>query len=163
MKELSPKTIIDQFNMRYLNDVSTFGALTDEAIHWLLASGKLIEFAPDEALFTQSGRGDSFFVIIDGQVSYYKWLDTRYIFIRHYYSGQQIGFMSMVALHSRVGKAVADQTTWALEISSEVFQKLHESHPSDFGILMMNLAREMARTLCDAYKLAAKREADERD
>jgi hypothetical protein len=34
-----------------------------------------------------------------------------------------------------------------LEISSALFSKLHDRFPYDFGVLMFNLARDMARVI----------------
>lgn len=58
-----------------------------------------------------------------------------------------MGFVSTIALHDRVGKGVAKGDTRVLEIDCALFYRLHEEQPTDFGLLMMNLARELARTV----------------
>jgi signal-transduction protein with cAMP-binding, CBS, and nucleotidyltransferase domain len=83
-----------------------------------------------------------------------------YTFIRHYEFGQQIGFMSLIALHPRVGKAVADKDSIILKINSDVFYQLHLTMPQDFGLLMMNLAREMSRTLCAVENIIVDRKGN---
>ncbi|MDX1735419.1 MAG: cyclic nucleotide-binding domain-containing protein [Halioglobus sp.] len=100
-----------------------------------------------ENLFTQGQPGNSFHVIIQGSVSYYKYHEGRYAYIREYCTGEQIGFMSLIGLHERVGRAECHEETIALEIDSAVFQAFHREFPVEFGILMINLAREMARSL----------------
>jgi CRP-like cAMP-binding protein len=149
MKLLSAKDVLNMFDMTYLKNASTFGALSEEAIRWLINEGKLQELSLSEDVFCHDERGDSFYIILQGRLSYYKWYNDKYAFIRHYEFGQQIGFMSMIALHPRVGKAVADEKCIFLEINTSLFYQLHENMTLDFGVLMMNLAREMARTLCD--------------
>jgi len=53
----------------------------------------------------------------------------------------------MIALHDRVGRAVAREDSVLLEISSDVFGELHRAYPLDFGLLTLNLARDMARVI----------------
>ena len=68
---------------------------------------------------------------------------------------------TVIALHDRVGQAVAQENTITLEIDSQLFYGFHTSYPMEFGILMMNLAREMARTLRAVDNLVVERSADE--
>jgi hypothetical protein len=42
---------------------------------------------------------------------------------------------------------VAQQATTLVHISSDHFFELHLQAPDDFGLLMINLSREMARTV----------------
>ena len=95
----------------------------------------------------QESGGDAFYVILKGAFAYYKSHDDKYAYIRDYTLGEQIGFMSMIALHNRVGSAVACEDSLVLEVNNTLFSRMHETTPLDFGLLMMNLAREMARTL----------------
>lgn len=153
MKRLSPEALAEQFAPDFFRSASTFGALSDDAIHWLLNEGKLYALDSDELLFDMNERGDSFFVILSGTIAYYKVHEGRSAFIRDYLVGEQIGFMSMIALHHRVGSAIARTPSVVLEVDTELFHRLHETAPSDFGLLMMNLAREMARALRKADNL----------
>lgn len=86
-------------------------------------------------------------MILQGKVSYYKYHDDKYAYIRDYCLGEQIGFMSLIGLHDRVGMAECHSQTITLEIGGTVFQAFHNEYPMEFGILMINLAREMARSL----------------
>lgn len=147
MREISEKELLSEHRFETFKQASTFGALSNDTIAWLLHEGCIHTLNEGENLFEHGDRGDSFFVILDGSLAYYKYHDGRYAYIRDYEKGQQIGFVSTIALHDRVGKAVAKQTTVALEISCSVFYGLHKQAPTDFGLLMLNLAREMARTI----------------
>jgi len=44
-----------------------------------------------------------------------------------------------------LGTAFANSDSWVLEVSSDLFYALHCEMPLDFGVLMMNLSRELAR------------------
>lgn len=127
--------------------MSVFGALPESSILWLLENGNLFTMSEGDYLFQPGEPGNSFHVILNGQASYYKYHEGEYAYIRDYRMGEQIGFMSMIALHDRVGRAEAHQGTTTLEIDNTLFHRFHDHKPQEFGILMINLAREMARTL----------------
>ncbi len=147
MELMSTEQLLKNHELSSFTNASVFGALPETTILWLLQNGKIYFLNKGENLFTQGQRGDSINVILEGQISYYKFHEDRYAYIREYKTGEQIGFMSMIALHKRVGRAEAYQNTIILEIDSDLFHDLHNHAPLEFGILMINLAREMARTL----------------
>ncbi len=147
MELLSSEELLKNYELASFTNASVFGALPEATILWLLQNGNIYYLVKGENLFTHGKNGDSFNVILDGQISYYKFHDGHYAYIREYKTGEQIGFMSMIALHNRVGRAETHENTKVLEINSHVFHEFHNHAPLEFGILMMNLAREMARTL----------------
>jgi len=147
VNRISSQQLLERYQLSSFTNASVFGALPLPAIHWLLDKGVIREFKKGEALFVPGESGNSFHVILAGSIDYYKFHDGRFAYIRTFNCGEQIGFVSMIALHDRVGRADAREKVITLEIDSEVYHDFHISHPLEFGILMMNLAREMARTL----------------
>lgn len=147
MKVLTAEQLLQGRDLASLTSASVFGALPEPAILWLLQRGNIRSLDEGECLFVHGEPGNSFHVILEGQASYYKYHNGRYGYIREYTVGQQIGFMSLIALHDRQGRAEAHAGTVTLEIDSTLFHAFHDQMPLEFGILMMNLAREMARTL----------------
>ncbi len=139
--------MLDLFTLDQLSQASTFGALFDESTIWLIKNGRGYHLDKDDILFSAGESGNSFFVILQGSIAHYKQHEGRYAFIRNYEQGQQIGFMSLIGLHDRVGKALANEETVVLEIDSSLFHNFHEESPMEFGILLINLSRELARTL----------------
>ncbi len=55
------------------------------------------------------------------------------------------GDLSFVKLHA--GYAVANCNSRVLEITSTLFALIHQNYPFDFGIISLNLARDMARNI----------------
>ncbi|MCU7796332.1 MAG: cyclic nucleotide-binding domain-containing protein [Candidatus Thiodiazotropha sp. (ex Semelilucina semeliformis)] len=147
MQMITVEELFEQYSLDYFKQASTFGALSETTLRWLLKEGRIVRLETGEPLFEPNQQGNSFFVILEGTVAYYKHHDGQYAFIRDYSQGEQIGFVSVVALHDRVGRAVAKQDVLVLEIDSELFYRLHKEMPRDFGLMMLNLAREMARTI----------------
>lgn len=159
MKTISAEQLLKDRELASLTDASTLGAMSEASILWLLRHGKIHTASKGENIFTQGQPGNSFHVILGGQVSYYKYHNGRYSYIRDYKPGEEIGFVSMIALHERVGRAEASQDTITLEIDSTLFHEFHNREPLEFGILMMNLAREMARTITTFGNLIAERDS----
>ena len=153
MKSLTAEEFLETRDISTFTSASVLGALAEESILWLLERGKIRAMDEGEYLFTPGESGNSFHVILQGGVSYYKYHLGKYAFIRDYGRGEQIGFMSLIALHDRVGRAACHADTIALEIDSTVFHAFHDERPLEFGILMLNLAREMARSLRTADNL----------
>ncbi|MBY4676675.1 Crp/Fnr family transcriptional regulator [Marinobacterium arenosum] len=147
MQQVDSGLLLGELGIDYFKGASTLGALSDQAIEALLAKGRVYALSEGETLFEAGSRGDAFFVLLKGSVSYYHQLDDRCEHIRDFQFGEQIGFVSMVALQPRPGKAIATCDSYALEVSNELFYALHCDMPLDFGLLLMNLSREMARSI----------------
>ena len=58
-----------------------------------------------------------------------------------------MGFDQMIGLVKLNGIDVAVEESLLLDISSKQFFKLHVEFPADFGLLMINLSRELAREI----------------
>jgi CRP-like cAMP-binding protein len=147
MKLISSEQVLKNQELSSFTNASVFGALPETSILWLLQNGKIHSLEKGEYIFSQGQPGNSFHVILAGQIGYYKFHDGRYAYIRDYKAGEQVGFVSMIALHDRVGRAEALEDTITLEIDSALFHRFHNIGDLEFGLLMMNLARDLARTL----------------
>lgn len=141
------KKLNDLLSLSRLKSASIFGALSASGIQFLLDQGKLLTFEKDDEIFAYGDKGNSFYVVLEGELDFYKQHDSKKTFTRTIHFGEAIGFVSMIALHQRVGSLVAVKEGMLVEVSSEVFSDFHDQHPFDFGILLMNLARDMGRTI----------------
>ena len=88
---------------------------------------------------------DGFYVLLRGQLDCYREVDSEQVPILIVGVGEQIGYVSMIGLFERLGDGKAHGPTVLLHIGSDLFYQLHLEYPFDFGILMLNLSREMAR------------------
>ena len=143
MKSLGADDLLQAYPMERLKEASIFGALSTEAIDWLIHEGDRCRMEAGESLFEPAQRGDSFYIILEGKIALYNPDGEHFAHIRDYEVGQQVGFVSTIALHDRIGKAVATTSTTTLEINYRVFYQLHRQYPADFGLMVLNMAREM--------------------
>lgn len=147
MNLIEGSDLLEKFGMEYFQGASIFGALSSEVIDYLLHRGKVYSVDKWDIIYKPGDKGDRFFVILGGSVSFYQYHHEEYAFIRNHLFGEEMGFVAMIALHDRVGKAVVAEDGYILEVSCNLFSDLQRQYPSEFGILMLNLSREMARTI----------------
>ena len=147
MRDLTEQEITERFSFAQLQELATLGALQEDALRELLGNGKVLELSTGETLFRAGSKPTAFYVILQGQISVHRQYQGEAKRIRTHKGGEQIGFAAIIALHDRRGTAIADQQSVVLEISTELFQRLYAEASEDFALLMMNLARGMARTI----------------
>ena len=82
-----------------------------------------------------------------GSLDFFKQHQGELHHIRVVNFGEETGFVPMIALHDQSGTAVAREDSIVLEISAALYAKLQQEHSVDFGLLTLNLAREMARVI----------------
>lgn len=145
MEQIPAEAIADELNSQGLQSGSIFGAISPAAIRFLITNGEVFRVAKGEEIFRYGEPGCSFFVVCTGSVDFFKHHEGKDAYTRTVMPGEEIGFVAMIALHDHVGIAVAHEDSIVLEISSDLFADLHEKYPFDFGIMTLNLARDLAR------------------
>ena len=147
MEILDSGETIERLGLDYLNELSTFGALSNAAIVNLLDDGVIKHFARGEYVTRLDQVASEFQVLLRGRFAYYKCFEGCDVLTRHFNQGEQIGFDLMIGLLNHNGTDVAVEDSLILDISSEQFYRLHVEFPADFGLLMINLSRELAREI----------------
>ena len=147
MQTLDGNSLLQEQGLNHFKSGSAFGALSDDAIRFLLTRGRILRLEDREELFLPGQAGESFFVVLEGQIDYFGDNEKACVLVRTVPFGDQIGYVSMIGLFPRVGASRAHGRAVVLEVSTELFYQLHVEHPFDFGIMMLNLSRDMARTI----------------
>jgi signal-transduction protein with cAMP-binding, CBS, and nucleotidyltransferase domain len=147
MEILTAAETIERLGLDYLNELSTFGALSNEFIEDLLNNGVVRRYQKGEYVARMDQVAADFQVLLSGRFAYYKRFEGRDVLTRHFVRGEQMGFDQMIGLMTQNGTDVALDDSIVLDISSEQFFKLHLEFPADFGLFMINLSRELAREI----------------
>lgn len=147
MKTLTATQLIEQHGIDYFKAGSTFGALSEEAIRFLLENGKIMQLVEGDTLFEFGDPGDSFFVVLQGRIRFVKPRHKAVTHIRDYTFGQEVGYVAMIGLHDRVGSALVVEDSIVVEVQCAVFHALQLNLPADFSVLLLNLSRELSRRL----------------
>ncbi|UTW05206.1 cyclic nucleotide-binding domain-containing protein [Amphritea atlantica] len=147
MKTITAEAVHNSLPQEKIRQGSLFGALTDDCINFILKEGRILELSPGEKVFDCGDSGNAFYVVLEGSLSFVKLHDGQLYSTRDINFGEEVGFVAMIALHNHVGYAVANCDSRVLEITSDLFATIHENYPFDFGIITLNLARDMARNI----------------
>lgn len=147
MEILEASELIEKLGLPYFRELSTFGALSDEVIVDLLTHGTITHFEKGEYLARYSGAATKFHVVLQGKVAYYRHCAGQDVLTRYFRPGEQMGFDLMIGLMPYNGTDVSVEDSQILAISKAQFYDLHVNYPADFGLLMINLARELSREI----------------
>ena len=147
MKIINGTDLLEKFGMEYFQNASIFGAIPPDIITFLLDKGTVNSMDKGDVIYQPGDKGNSFFVILSGSLSFYQFHHGEFAYIRDHLFGEEMGFVAMIALHDRVGKAVVAEKGYILEVHCTLFSELQRLHPAEFGILLLNISREMARTI----------------
>lgn len=147
MKQLSFEQFTQHLAPEDMGGGSVFGALSIEATHFLLERGVLYELASGDTLFEPGDRGDCFYVVCKGSLDFFKMYKGALRHIREVGFGEETGFVPMIALHKQTGVAMAREDSIVVEIGADLYAEFQQAHTLDFGLLTLNLAREMARVI----------------
>ncbi|WP_227815783.1 Crp/Fnr family transcriptional regulator [Nitrogeniibacter aestuarii] len=145
MDRLDGASLLAEAGVAHFQGAATLGALSEAAIRCLFEHGRILALADGETLIRTGDTADAFFIVLEGQLAAYCKTADEDVPILTLDFGEQIGYASMIALFPRPGEAQAHGATVVLEVDTALFYQLHEQLPFDFGVLMLNLSREMAR------------------
>ena len=147
MNTLNGRDVLAALGLDYFRSASCFGALGEEAISFLLAEGRVFGLHEGDIVFRTGEPGGSFFVVLEGRLSYLHRVRGEDVPIRSIGVGEQLGYVSMIGLFERLGIGRAEGPAKVLEVDADLFYRFHESFPFDFGVMSLNLSRDMARAI----------------
>ena len=147
MEVLDAAEVIDTLGFPYLRELSTFGALSDKIIEDMLTHGVIKRFEKGEYVIRLDQVAADFKVVLSGKFAFYKHGEGCDVLTRYFCRGEQMDFDLMIGLIPHNGIDVATEESLVLDISSDQFYNLHVNFPADFGLLMINLSRELAREI----------------
>lgn len=130
-----------------LQQGSLFGAMSAEGINFLLDHGQIWQLNKDDQLYASGDVANRFFVVCAGELRFIKVHGDVEMRTRRIGFGEEIGFVAMISLQPHGGRVEATEPSLVLEITCDLYAQLQSHHPQDFGILTLNLARDMARNI----------------
>lgn len=155
MRQLDSELLLDELSVDDLKNAAILGALSDQAIVYLIKKGIVHVLRKGDTLFETGKPSGSFFIVLKGSIAYYQSLNGHREHIDDFHFGEQIGFVAMIALTPYPGTAIAASDSYVLEVTSDLFYALHCDMPLDFGVLLINLSRELARNILTFIKTMA--------
>ncbi|SDZ81041.1 Crp/Fnr family transcriptional regulator [Microbulbifer marinus] len=155
MRLLDGAVLLNELGIDHLKNAAVLGAMSDDAIAYLLKNGRIHAFHKGETVVKAGDPSVSFFIVLKGSIAYYQASNDHSEHIFDFHFGEAVGFVSMIALTPWPGTAIAANNSYVLEVTTDLFYALHCEKPLDFGVLLINLSRELARRILTLAKTVA--------
>ena len=138
----------DRINAAELRDVGLFGGLGDEALQQLVSNLKIMKRAADEVIFSEGDQAREFYVLLRGEVEIFKALkggaEARLATLN---PGHWFGEMSVLDVQPRSVSARAMSPCRLLVVTSHDLDVLYRRDLKAYTLVVLNVARELARRL----------------
>jgi CRP/FNR family cyclic AMP-dependent transcriptional regulator len=123
---------------------------TNLAAQTLLATEGLVHDYPVGAWIVREGdEGHSFFILVEGEVDVIKHVDSPHAvtLLARLHQGTFFGEMCIVEPMPRAASILTLKPVRAIEIKAATLHHLFKTMPDQYAIILLNLARDMARRL----------------
>ena len=118
------------------------------ALALLAEEGVVHDFAVGESIVREGDKGHSFFILVEGDVEVIKHLDSPHaVTLTTLRSRNFFGEMCIVEPMTRAATVRAIGPVKAIEIKAATLHHLFKQFPEQYAIVLLNIARDMARRL----------------
>jgi len=134
--------------LSHFQGVPIFAGLSEEAINLLVEHAREVVAQPGELIVKEGESGNRFFLIGDGEVRVVKHLGGEHeAELARLKARNFFGEMCILETLPRSASVQAVLPTVVYSVSSMDFLHLYKALPSQYGILLLNLARDLSRRL----------------
>jgi CRP-like cAMP-binding protein len=130
-----------------------FGAISDDALNFLLDRAKEISVDKDDYFFRENDQGSSMFVLEKGRVAVLKSWVQQTQSLAFLNRGDCFGEMALIEMGARSASVQATEDCTAIEVSIDILHELYQHDLEQFTIIQMNMSREVCRRLRKADDL----------
>ncbi len=122
--------------------------LDDEAIHFLSGLAREDHFPAGSVILGEGEPGNRMFFLAGGHVLVVKGHGTvQPVILARLGPGEFFGEMSLVESVARSASVLAEEEVTACTLKGTDFHRLYQHRPAQYGIVMLNLARDLSRRL----------------
>jgi len=132
----------------FLQHAPVLAGLDDEAIKYLSDLAREENFPAGAVIIGEGEPGNRMFFLSSGHVSVIKAHGSAQpVTLAQFGPGQFFGEMSLVESVARSASVVADDAVNVCTLKGTDFHRLYQHRPEQYGIVMLNLARDLSRRL----------------
>ncbi len=132
---------------RVRDKVSLFGALSDEQLDRVIPLLKIKSVDDGHIIFNQGQLPCNVYILLSGEVIMRVTRDDGSCGKMIYKVGDCFGETAVIGIQSQLGEARASKDARVMVLSRSNLLDIANSDSEIFGILMMNIAREVSRRL----------------
>ena len=130
-----------------LNKISIFAGLSDPQLYTLFKLLSRVSYKANEFVFEQGEEPSYIYIVKTGKVKIVVWEEQVPLELIVFEEGHCFGEASVVGIQPHEGTAIALTDTELIVLSREALMSIYESDKELFGILILNIAREVCRRL----------------
>jgi CRP/FNR family cyclic AMP-dependent transcriptional regulator len=128
--------------------IPVLAGITPAAQTLLAQEGAVHDFEPGIWIVREGDKGHSFFILVEGEVEVVKNADSPHaVTLATLRRGTFFGEMCVVDPVPRAASVLALAPVKAIEIKASTLHHLYKQMPDQYAIVLLNLARDMARRL----------------
>ncbi|MFZ5496774.1 MAG: Crp/Fnr family transcriptional regulator [Verrucomicrobiota bacterium] len=128
----------------FLRRLPVLAGVDEEALRFLSRLAVEERHAAGDVIVREGERGDRVYFVRSGRV---RVLKERTVQLAEFGPGDFFGEMSLVESVVRSANVVATEPTCVSTLRGVDFYKLYRHRPDQYGIVMLNIARDLARRL----------------
>ncbi len=127
--------------------ISLFGGIEKAVIKKIFNHCEQVEKETGDLLFHENDPATEIFIIIKGKIKLIHDIDETPYELIELLPGASLGETSVIGIQPHGSSAVVTESTSLLVLSRQLLNNLHEQEPEIFTLLILNIARELARRL----------------
>jgi len=131
-----------------LESLPIFAGCSSAALDLLAEAATACEVKKDEVVIREGEIGNRMFLMLSGSVRIYKQHQTPLeAELARLTKGDFFGEMCILDTLPRSATVVAEEDTSLLVVSSMAFHALYTQMPAQYGLVVLNIARDLSRRL----------------
>jgi CRP-like cAMP-binding protein len=130
-----------------LNKISIFAGLSNPQLYSLFKLLSRVFYKANETIFEQGDEPSHIYIVKKGKVKLVVWEDKIPLELIVFEEGNCFGEASVIGIQPHKGTAIALTNTELIVLSRNTLLSIYDSDKELFGILILNIAREVCRRL----------------
>ncbi len=130
-----------------LKKVTIFSGIDDKNLEQIYSQCKVVEKKAGEVVITEGTDATQIFIILKGTVKVVLNLDKEPLEITILSAGNCVGEASIIGIQKHCASAVIEEDAEVLVFPRHVLMDIYNNDKELFSLLILNIARELARRL----------------
>jgi CRP-like cAMP-binding protein len=141
-----------------LSSIPVLGGMSHAAQTLIAEEGAVLDLPPGKWIVREGDEGHAFFILVEGEVEVIKHAECPHaVTLARLRSGSIFGEMCILGPMPRAASVCTLTSIKAIEIKACTLHHLYQTMPDQYAIVLLNLARDMARRLCQLDEAYAAR------
>lgn len=130
-----------------VSSIAIFGAFDEDELYKILRKLKKGVFKKGDIVFQRGDESEYIYIVASGKINLLIVDDDIIIEKKKLTTGDCFGEASLIAIHKHTATAIAIEDSEVIVLSAKCLMELHQENTELFALLMLNIARELARRL----------------